>query len=57
MEQHSPAGQLSILKRLMEFPPAGINPIWDIQVLVAVNEKSAVSRKEVNALMQGWLNY
>lgn len=56
IESPTPATSLRHLQALLQSPPPGIDPVWDIQVLVAVNEKSETSRKAVNELMQGWLN-
>jgi exodeoxyribonuclease V alpha subunit len=56
IESPSATTTLRHLQFLLQSPPGGINPTWDIQVLVAVNEKSELSRKNVNSLMQGWLN-
>lgn len=34
----------------------GLNPIWDCQVLTAVNEKSPLARKALNKILQAELN-
>lgn len=44
------------IKLIRESQKAGHDPIWDCQVLVAINEKSLLSRKAVNALLQDELN-
>jgi exodeoxyribonuclease V alpha subunit len=33
-----------------------VDPIWDSQVIVPLNEKSEVSRKKLNPILQGFLN-
>lgn len=44
---------LAILDQLQA---GGVDPIWQCQILVAVNKKSPLSRKEINALLQRHLN-
>lgn len=55
-EVNRPALQLSALQTLIECSPATINPIWDIQVLCAVNETGELSRKRLNEELQRILN-
>lgn len=45
-----------IVKLIREAERNGLDPIWDCQVLVAVNEKSPLSRKAINELLQNELN-
>lgn len=55
-EWHRGEHQLLEIKRLLTTLPDSVNPIWDCQVLCAVNDKGDVSRKELNTQIQSILN-
>jgi exodeoxyribonuclease V alpha subunit len=46
----------SILDELAASKKNGLDPVWGCQILVAVNEKSKLSRKVVNEFLQSELN-
>lgn len=48
--------QLATLRHLMLSTPDAVNPIWDIQVLCAVNETGELCRKQLNGMLQDILN-
>lgn len=53
----TPQEQIDKLMMLIEQARSrGLDPIWDVQVMVAVNTASAVSRKVINDLLQRELN-
>jgi exodeoxyribonuclease V alpha subunit len=56
-ECSTPAQQIErALHWLDQAPRSGLNPVWDCQLIVAVNEKSPLSRKTFNPLLQSHLN-
>jgi len=55
-EAHRAGFQMAELKRMLCTLPDCFDPIWDVQVLCAVNEKSEVSRAELNKELQSILN-
>jgi exodeoxyribonuclease V alpha subunit len=56
VESGRSATSIEQLKQMLLSTPADIDPAWDCQVLCQVNEKSDLSRKNLNKLLQEWLN-
>lgn len=58
IESNSPDRQVEVLKELLrDLEQEGFDPIWDCQTLVAVNEKSPLSRHSINGILQLELNH
>lgn len=54
---HRPAGKPeSQVESMLEILAGEIDPVWGCQVLVAVNKKSKLSRKDLNKTLQNQLN-
>jgi exodeoxyribonuclease V alpha subunit len=58
IEANTPVQAVAMLRTVLErFKASGrFDPVWGVQVLTPMNEKSQVSRVELNRLLQGWLN-
>lgn len=57
---HVPAptaeAQIDAIRRILAKESSEFDPVWDCQILVAVNEKSKVSRVKINEVFQPELN-
>jgi exodeoxyribonuclease V alpha subunit len=63
VEKREPEQQIETLKAMLDRFRQGatiagrrINPIWDCQIVVPVNDKSPLCRTKLNAILQGHLN-
>lgn len=63
VEKRDPSQQIEMLKTMLEKFRRGaalgerrIDPVWDCQILVPVNEKSPLARTRLNTILQGFLN-
>src|SRR5262249_21068473 len=58
LEADTPEQAFKLLRTVLErFKASGrFDPVWGVQVVTPLNEKSRVSRVELNKLLQGWLN-
>jgi exodeoxyribonuclease V alpha subunit len=63
VERRDPDGQVEAIKAMLERFRGGmelagrrIDPVWDCQIIVPVNEKSPLGRINLNKILQGFLN-
>jgi exodeoxyribonuclease V alpha subunit len=63
VERRDPDGQVDAIKAMLERFRGGmelagrrIDPVWDCQIIVPVNEKSPLGRIRLNKILQGFLN-
>lgn len=56
VECERPASAINVLRNLIGSVPASLDPMWDVQVLCAVNAKSDLGRASLNRMLQGLLN-
>lgn len=63
IEKREPESQIEALKAMLDRFRGGatvggkrIDPVWDCQILVPVNDKSPLGRKRLNTILQGFLN-
>ena len=55
--QAKPEGQIAALMKWLDMAASqGIDPVWEVQPVCAVNDKSPLARKELNKLLQQKLN-
>jgi len=56
IETRNAHDSLSALIRLVRNPPAGVDPVWDVQAIVPLNKSGDLSRESVNEKLQNVLN-
>jgi len=56
VESRTPDKTITSLRRLLRNTPPDIDPLWDCQVMVAVNEKSRLCRTALNKILQADFN-